>query len=255
MLKHTFIHIPGVGEKTERLLWQNNILCWEDYSRNSYQIRLPRKMRSTLSLFISFSTDALLRGNIHFFKKFLPEREIWRVYPEFKKKTAFLDIETTGLGKDREYVTVIGIFDGKKVYFFIQGENMQDFVKAIKRYSVIITYNGRQFDLPFLRAAFHGLDFPQAHIDLRYLLRRLGYWGGLKTIEKTLGIERNRKIKNLTGYDAVVLWNRYLNGEPEALELLLNYNREDVINLKYLMEFTYRKMIKSLPCFPLKNKI
>jgi hypothetical protein len=242
-----------VGERTEQLLWQNNILSWEDYLKNPYQVRLPAKVHLNLSLFLRFSLNALLRGNIYFFKKLLPERELWRLYPEFKKRTVFLDIETTGLGEEKDYVTVIGLFDGEKLRFFVQGRNMNDFTRVIRRYSVIVTYNGKQFDLPFLKFAFSGLDFSQAHIDLRYLLQRLGYRGGLKKIEKSLGIERARRVRNLSGYDAVKLWNRYLDGEPEALKLLLEYNREDVVNLKHLMEFAYQKMIQSLPFFPLKN--
>ncbi|HHF98825.1 MAG TPA: exonuclease [Candidatus Aerophobetes bacterium] len=253
MLKNTFLHIPGIGEKTERWLWQNNILCWEDYLKNHHKIKLPRKMHLTLSLFIRFSLEALLRGNIYFFKKLLPEKELWRVYSEFKKRTAFLDIETTGLGRGNDYITVVGLFDGEKVQFFIQGKNMQDFARAIKKYSVIVTYNGNQFDLPFLEATF-GLEFPQVHIDLRCLLKRLGYYGGLKKIEKALGIKRCKKVQNLTGYDAVKLWNRYMDGDPDALELLLAYNREDVVNLKYLMEFAYDKMVESLNFSKLKNK-
>lgn len=254
MLRYTFIHIPGVGEKTEQFLWQNNILSWEDYLKNPYQVRLPGNIHPQLSLFLRFSLNALLRGNVYFFKKLLPEKELWRIYPEFKKKTAFLDIETTGLeAGGRSYVTVVGLFDGERTHFFIQGKNMNDFARVIRKYSVIVTYNGKQFDLPFLKYAFNGLDFPHAHIDLKYLLQRLGYFGGLKKIEKALGIKRGRRVKNLSGFDAVKLWNRYLDGEPEALELLLEYNREDVVNLKYLMEFAYQRMIQSLPFFPLKN--
>jgi len=206
-------------------------------------------MHTTLSLFARLSINALLRGDVYFFKKLLPEMQLWRVYPEFRKKTAFLDIETTGIGEGKDYVTVIGLFDGEKTHFFIQGKNIEDFTKAIRRYSLIITYNGEKFDLPFLKATFNKLDFPQVHIDLRYLLKRLGYSGGLKKIEKMVGIERSKMVKNLNGYDAVILWNRYLDGEPEALKLLLNYNREDVVNLKYLMEFAYQKMVQSLPIF------
>ena len=254
MLKNTFLHIPGIGERTERWLWQNNILCWDDYLKNYYQVRLPRKMHVSLSLFISFSSDALLKGDIRFFKRFLPEKDMWRLYPEFKKKIAFLDIETTGLGEGSDYVTVVGVFDGENVQFFVQGENMQDFRRAIKRFSVIVTYNGKQFDLPFLKTAFGDLDFPHAHIDLRHVLKRLGYSGGLKAIEKNVGIKRGREVKNFTGYDAVVLWNRHLDGDPEARRLLLDYNREDVVNLKSLMDFAYSKMIQSLPFFSLKLK-
>lgn len=254
MLRNTFLHIPGVGERTERFLWRNNILCWEDYLKNSHQIKLPYKIHLNLSLFIKFSFDALLRGNIRFFKKLLPEKELWRLYPEFKKKTVFLDIETTGLGGEKDYVTVIGLFDGEKIRFFVQGKNMDEFKRVIKKYSVIVTYNGRQFDLPFLKNSFGDLDFPQAHIDLKHLLQRLGYSGGLKKIEKTVGIKRCKRVRNLNGYDAVLLWNRYLDGEPEALQLLLEYNREDVVNLKYLMEFAYQKMVQSLPFSLLKGQ-
>ncbi len=254
MLKHTFIHIPGVGEKTERWLWRNKILCWEDCLKNFHQIKLPKKMHATLSLFARLSINALLRGDISFFKKLLPETQLWRVYPEFKEKTAFLDIETTGIGEGKDYVTVIGLFDGKKTHFFIQGENIEDFPKAIKKYSIIVTYNGEKFDLPFLKATFSQLDFPQVHIDLRYILKRLGYSGGLKKIEKMVGIERSEMVKNFNGYDAVILWNRYLDGEPEALRLLLNYNREDVVNLKYLIELACQKMLQSLPISFLKEK-
>jgi len=254
LLKHTFIHIPGVGERTERFLWRNNILCWEDYLKNSHQVRLPEKIRLNLSLFIKLSLDALLRRNVHFFKKLLPEKEMWRLYPEFKDRTAFLDIETTGLGGGKDYITVIGLFNGEKLQFFIQGKNIEEFTRVIKKYSVIVTYNGKQFDLPFLKSSFDDLDFSQAHIDLKYFLQKLGYFGGLKKVEKTLGIKRCRKVRNLNGYDAVLLWNRYLDGEPEALQLLLEYNREDVVNLKYLMEFTYEKMVQSLPFFLIKKE-
>lgn len=247
MLKQTFIHIPGVGERTERLLWKNNILCWEDYLRNSYQVKLPRKIHLNISFFLNSSFDALSQGKANFFKKLLPEKELWRIYPEFKKRTVFLDIETTGLDIGGSYVTVVGLFDGKNVQFFVQGRNMHDFVRAIKRYSVIVTYNGKQFDIPFLKGTFRGLHFPQAHIDLRYPLYKLGYSGGLKKIEKDLGIKRDKAVNRLNGYDAVLLWNRYLDGEREALELLLKYNREDVVNLKYLMEFVYERMMQSLP--------
>jgi len=254
LLKRTFLHIPGVGERTERFLWQNNILCWEDYLKNPYQIRLPQRTHLNLSLFINSSFNALLQGNVYFFKRLLPERELWRIYPEFKKKTVFLDIETTGLEMEKCYITVVGLYDGKSVRFFVRGKNMHEFVKVIKRYSVIITYNGKKFDLPFLKVTFQGLDFPQAHIDLRYLLHRLGYSGGLKKIEKDLGIKRDKAVRNLNGYDAVLLWNRYLDGELEALELLLKYNREDVVNLEYLMEFAYRKMAQSL-LLPISEKL
>lgn len=247
MLKHTFIHIPTVGMQTERWLWRNNILSWEDYLKNSYHLDLPKRVQTTASLFVRHSCDALLREDIEFFKRHLPECELWRLYPEFSHKTVFLDIETTGLMRGTDYVTVIGLFDGKHTRFFVQGQNLRDFVGVIRRYAIIVTYNGKHFDIPFLKTVFDDLQLPQAHIDLRHVLGRLGYRGGLKKIERVLGIKRSIEVRRITGYDAVLLWNRYLNGEEEALKLLLRYNREDVVNLKYLMEFAYRKMFEALP--------
>ncbi|MCZ7406608.1 MAG: ribonuclease H-like domain-containing protein [Candidatus Methanoperedens sp.] len=48
----------------------------------------------------------------------------------------------------------------------------------------------------------------------------------------------------ISGFDAVRLWNMYERGDDEALELLIRYNREDVENLKIIIEMTYPKMIE-----------
>ena len=62
---------------------------------------------------------------------------------------------------------------------------------------------------------------------------RRGLYGGLKGVENQLGI--SRETKGITGRDAPVLWERYVRkGDPEALEILLRYNRDDVMNLAIL---------------------
>jgi uncharacterized protein len=85
------------------------------------------------------------------------------------------------------------------------------------------------------------------HIDLRYVLMRLGHRGGLKTIEQRLGIQRPIDLQGMNGYDAVLLWNRYREGDSQALDTLIRYNREDVVNLKTLMELAYRTQCSRLP--------
>ena len=45
------------------------------------------------------------------------------------------------------------------------------------------------------------------------------------------------KKKGIGGFEAVMLWLRYQNyGDQGALALLLQYNKEDVVNLKTLRE-------------------
>jgi len=247
MLRQTFIHLPGVGPKTELKLWERGIFCWEDYLANSRQLDLGSQSQLDLDKYIERSLDALRCGDALFFERLLPKREVWRIYPEFKDRCVFLDIETTGLGGQDDYITVIGLFNGREIKTFIRGQNLEDFATELKNYSVIVTYNGKCFDIPFIESEFEDFNFTQAHIDLRYFLYRLGYSGGLKQVEINVGIHRKKGLEDIDGYLAVILWRKYLEGDERALPALVRYNIEDVVNLKYLMEFGYNRMTRSFP--------
>ncbi len=247
MLKHTFIHVPGVGPNTELKLWERGILSWEDYLTNSGQLGLGRRNQLNLDKYIDRSLDALRCSDALFFEHLLPKKEIWRIYPEFKDRSVFLDIETTGLGGQGDYITVIGLFNGREIKTFIRGQNLEDFATELKNYSVIVTYNGKCFDIPFIESEFEDFKFTQAHIDLRYFLYRLGYSGGLKQVEIDVGIRRKKGLEDIDGYLAVILWRKYLKGDKRALHALVRYNIEDVVNLKHLMEFGYNRIVEHFP--------
>ncbi len=87
-----------------------------------------------------------------------------------------------------------------------------------------------------------GIGLPPAHIDLRFFLRRLGYRGGLKTIERECNLSRGSDIDGMDGFDAVLLWRAYQEGDRSALERLLRYNTADIVHLKPLMERGYEEM-------------
>ncbi|MGC8716337.1 MAG: ribonuclease H-like domain-containing protein, partial [Thermoplasmata archaeon] len=78
--------------------------------------------------------------------------------------------------------------------------------------------------------------------DLCFLGHRIGFKGGLKLIEKQVGIERENEISGLTGYDAVKLWNRYKSGDINSLITLIRYNRSDVLNLLKLIDIEIKMM-------------
>src|SRR5208282_2720275 len=105
-----------------------------------------------------------------------------------------------------------------------------------------VTFNGSGFDLRFLKNTFPNLVLPPIHIDLRWMSKRLGYSGGLKELERSLGIARKAETAEINGFDATVLWAKYLRGDNAALESLINYNTEDVVHLKAIMEICYDKM-------------
>lgn len=245
MLKNTFIHVPGVGSKTEQRIWSGGILSWDDLlTRGS--ARIPPKKEDILTRCIEESLEHLSRKNPYYFGNLLPPNQFWRFFPDFRESTAYLDIETTGLDSWSNQITTIVLYDGKSVLIYVQGQNLDDFKKDVKRFKILVTYNGRCFDVPFIESYFD-IKLHHVHIDSRYLLRSLGYTGGLKGCEKRAGIDRE-ELDGLDGYSAVLLWNDYQRGKnPKSLETLLAYNVQDVVNLEFLMVLSYNLKLKETP--------
>jgi uncharacterized protein YprB with RNaseH-like and TPR domain len=249
MLKHTFQHLHGIGEKTEKRLWANGITCWEEFLDAPRRTGLALWQRDLACRELEQSLAALERSNAQYFSERLPAALQWRLYPEFGQRIGYLDIETTGPGVDASTLTVIGVYDGVQPLVYVRGKNLADFVATIAEFTLLVTYNGKGFDLPVLRRAF-GLPLTHAHIDLRFSLAALGYKGGLKKIERAVGLEREGPLALLDGWGAVLLWQYYEAGEDGALETLLRYNLEDVIHLPALLALVYNTRIQQLP-FPL----
>jgi uncharacterized protein YprB with RNaseH-like and TPR domain len=177
-----------------------------------------------------------------FFRDRLPPSEHWRLYETFHDRVIFLDIETSGGYQELEEITLVGIYDGREFKSFVNGDNLADFEVAVSSFDLVVTFNGTSFDLPFIRRAFPNISLPTVHIDLRFVMRRLGYRGGLKKIEKEMGLERERAIDGLNGFDAVRLWRAFQWGDRGALDLLIRYNAADVLNLKPLMDMASREI-------------
>jgi len=154
---------------------------------------------------------------------------------------AYLDIETTGLSRFYDYITVIGIYlcnssQDKLIQLVGEQVTTDNLRKALESVNTIYTYNGSRFDLPFIDASLEtNLATEFHHHDLMYDCWRNNLYGGFKAVEQQLGIAR--QLKDIGGFEAVLLWWRYQNGgNQNALALLLQYNKEDVVNLKALRE-------------------
>lgn len=246
MLKCTFIHIPRVGEVTEYRLWRSGIKTWDDFSCGN-GLSLSPGLERHIYTHLSSSQRALSRGDSAFFEQRLPSSELWRMYPEFARSTLFLDIETTGVSHGWNDITVIGTYDGRQTRVFVKGKNLLEFPRYVRGYAVLVTYNGRQFDVPFLRAKFPGLMLPAAHIDLRFVTNRLGLTGGLKGVERRLGLGREGNLGDIDGFMAVKLWQEHRRGSTTALDTLIRYNLEDVVGLKAIVERVYNMSVQRLP--------
>ncbi len=246
MLSHTFSHIPGVGLKTEHLLWSAGLSSWETFLKMD-DIPLSKSRIKQIENYIEQSRLHLKNRNPNFFTQLLSSSEHWRVFSAFRDSIAYLDIETTGLNGYDE-ITTIGLYDGKSLFHYIHGVNLNNFMDDIQNYKLIVSYNGKTFDVPFIENYFQ-IKLKQAHIDLRYVLKSLGIAGGLKQCEKHLGLYRE-DLDGVDGYFAVLLWYDFArNRNKKALETLLAYNTEDVVNLETLMVLAYNLKLKNTPFF------
>jgi uncharacterized protein YprB with RNaseH-like and TPR domain len=151
----------------------------------------------------------------------------------------YLDIETTSLDPQDGEITVVGLCteDGESCNLIQLVEESLDasaLIEYVRAHRTLYTYNGERFDLPYIRAKL-GVDLTEycAHRDLMHDCHRHGLYGGMKKVERTLGIRR--ELNDVSGIVAVRLWQDYkLWGCRESLEKLLQYNREDVLNLRLL---------------------
>ena len=245
MLEHTFVHIPGIGKTTEQGLWGQGVRTWADaegVDPSAGTIR-PRVL-AQLRRYLPDSRRALQEGNVRFFSRLCGLGEAWRVFSRFAQDCVYLDIETTGLSPGYDEITMVGVYDGDAYTAFIAGDNLDALPEYLQGFRLISTFNGAGFDLRFIHAAFPQLTLPPIHIDLRRVTKKLRLTGGLKAIEASLGLQRDLDVRDLSGFDAVILWRRYLRGDRRALDLLVQYNRADVVNLKGIMEICYDRLAR-----------
>ena len=260
MITSSFIFIPGIGEKTEERLWKSGILTWDDFKKADVPFLNETKKR-IIEDYLKLGRDALDRKDSSFFAETLPKEEYWRLYKDFRDETLFLDIETTGLSRHYDVITLIGTSDGHNIKIFLRDNNLSEIVDYLQNFQIVVTFNGKLFDLRFIKKAFPGIKMPPVHIDLRYLLRSLGVNGSLKDIERMLGLKRDSDVENIRGGEAAVLWTRFVKGDDEALRKLVLYNIYDTVNLEKLMQFCYlkkaeKKMEKNiLPEMKMENGI
>ena len=161
ILKNSFVHIPGINKETEKKIWQSDILNWDEFLKKYKTLKIGNIRRKKIHKHIEKSIELYDKGVHEFFAENLPLKDHWRAYHEFKDNCCFLDIETTGLDRINDDITVIGVYDGSESKFFIKDINLSDFSDEIKKYSMIITFNGRCFDVPFIKTKFPSLTLDQ----------------------------------------------------------------------------------------------
>lgn len=245
MLRSTFCHVPGIGTTTEQSLWQQGCTTWEAYLADPSTYRVGSADRALVRDVLTWSVEALERGDHRFFSEALGMTHAWRAWPEFQDRTLYLDIETDG-GSSPASITMVGLYDGFDFTCLVQGQDLDRFPEMMASCGMLVTFFGAGFDVPVLRKAFPNLAYDQIHLDLCPTFKNLGVRGGLKKIERQMGILRSDDTDGLTGMDAIRLWRMHRLGNSEALRVLTAYNKEDVVNMKVLAKIAYDRSRRHL---------
>jgi uncharacterized protein YprB with RNaseH-like and TPR domain len=243
LLTSHFDIFKGIGPKTDMKLRALGYHSWDHiFTRPWSGSHTPAIFRELVPK-IKRSLSVLRSNDYARLGKLIDRRQHWRIIPHILDKIGYLDIETTGLDRRANIVTTIAVYYQNRLYNFVNGDNLAEFPAFIEKLPVLGTYYGSGFDIPFLRHYF-GIEFPQLHLDLCPLFRRIGLTGGLKQVELTVGLVRP-DVEDIDGECAVYLWNRYQHTRDRAyLATLLAYNNWDVLNLAYLLPLVYNRLVQ-----------
>ncbi|MBA3686578.1 MAG: ribonuclease H-like domain-containing protein [Planctomycetes bacterium] len=253
MLTSSFIFAKGMSEELERALWAKGLTTWDALRKHRGEAIeiLGNNRAQKLTESVAEAQQALERKDHAWFRAHWPERENWRLWKGLadQERIALVDIETTGLTPGYDQITVIGLADGTSARAFVAGkpqagdEMLPRFIEVIRSYQLIVTFNGAAFDVPFIEKHFReaNFHFDQPHIDLMPPARSLGLGGGLKDMEKALGITRSAEIKDMRGHEAIQLWGAWRNGDLAAYKKLTTYCKADCVNLKDFAEAVYSR--------------
>lgn len=256
MLLSTFQHLQGIGAKTELALWRAGIKSWSDFEmKRGVQLSIFGNAIDNSSVSpLTDSRKALENEDATFFAQRLPPQEYYRIAASFPEKTLFLDIETTGLSRYYDYITIIGWSMGGLYGVYIKGTDDSSLREALSVAKVIVTFNGTLFDIPFLRQEFPDITVPITHVDLRFLSKRVNLSGGQKSIEQQLDFKRPKHLVELAGESAPLLWHQYLRGDIAALRLLLAYNQADLEGMRFILGKVIAVLVEQNE-FPLHTSI
>ena len=239
MIRKSFIFLERVKKK-EQSIWQQGICDWNSFLKVDNIKGISKQKKQYYNRKIKEAQQALIDEKPSYFINKLPKKEMWRLYNYFKDDCCFLDIEIDGRGK----IILIGISNYYNTNIFVKGVNLEQNIieKELSKYKLIITFNGSSFDLPKIRKQLKiNINIP--HIDLKPICVNLGLKGGLKEVERILNLKRP---KHLYG-NPIDLWKAFhASGDKAWLNLLIDYNKEDIENLQGVMDYVYKDLSKKL---------
>ena len=169
------------------------------------------------------------------------------------RRALFLDTETTGLGGSGSVAFLIGLAwfnaEGKLVLEQLLLRSPEDepamlrhLALRLARSSLLVTYNGKAFDIPLLMGRFvmnrlaEPPDLP--HLDLLHVARRLhkARLGQCRLVSLESGVLGFERGDDIGGSEIPPLYAHYLRtGQAGVLGPIVEHNAWDVMSMAALM--------------------
>ncbi|MDO5862427.1 MAG: ribonuclease H-like domain-containing protein [Thermoplasmata archaeon] len=246
MIRNTFVLLPSVGAKKERVIWESGVRTWDDFISADCVCSMRPDAKSHADVLLEQASGLLDERECGALADMIPKGEHWRMFGDFRDGAKYLDIETDGLSRDA-LVTLVTVHSKKETVTLTEGIDLTPdaLADALEGTDILVTFNGSCFDVPVLRNSFPEVDFDFPQYDLRFASRKVGYRGGLKPLEIDLGITREEDIDGMSGADAVRLWKQWSrHGDRDALDILTEYNRADTVNLETIADTIYERLVR-----------
>jgi len=170
----------------------------------------------------------------------LPPSHWKNLYQKFKHQALCIDVEATYWNGP---ISVIGVYrpkEGEIDYTaYVRGDNLtaENLKQAFTGCELLITFNGLNYDVPEIEKQFPGVlpkNIPV--IDLYLLAKELKLDTGLQVLENTFKIFRKAEVEGKR-HISTKMWRKYeQKKDKRALNTLIEYNRQDAINLYPLAE-------------------
>jgi len=165
-------------------------------------------------------------------------------------QVCFLDIETTGLGSTPVFLIGTLVWrNGELVCrqflartYAEEASILDHYVAQARRSPVLVSFNGKTFDLPYLRvrAAATGVPFhePSGHLDLLQVSRRLfrGKFPDckLQTLERY--VCRRSRGEDIPGHDIPRAYHDFVRtGDAREIAIIVRHNQLDLITMAHLV--------------------
>ncbi|MEN6445902.1 MAG: ribonuclease H-like domain-containing protein [Candidatus Cloacimonas sp.] len=257
--------------------------------RDFYSSELKELLKETLKHSIEGEFSAHSEDPYFYTQKSYPlqtEIDGLSLYPEFlpevlltwanldpniarsKEDILVLDLETTGLRSNGIFAFMIGLGYYEQEQFIVEQIFLPDpeaevnsfdrLIELIKKKSLLITFNGKTFDVPVLEARllYHQIWLnlrAMEHLDLLHIARRL--WKNklpscaLETLEfYILGQIRDKELDIASGEIPQTYFHYLMNGDPELIRRVFLHNHTDILHTAAL--FT---LICNSISYPLAN--